>query len=44
MLSLLKMGKDVAKKILSVFVIDGLPSYNDAFKKNMCQRISYIKN
>ncbi len=31
--SLLKMGKDVAKKISSVFVTDGLPAYNDAFKK-----------
>ncbi len=31
--SLLKMGKDVAKKVPSVFVTDGLPAYNNAFKK-----------
>lgn len=31
--SLLKMGKDVTKKVPSVFVTDGLPAYNDAFKK-----------
>ena len=31
--SLLKMGKTVAKKVPSVFVTDGLPAYNDAFKK-----------
>ena len=31
--SLLKMGKQVAKKVPSVFVTDGLPAYNDAFKK-----------
>jgi len=31
--NLLAMGKQVAKKIPSVFVTDGLPAYNDAFKK-----------
>ncbi len=31
--SLLKIGKDVAKKTPAVFVTDGLPSYHDAFKK-----------
>ena len=31
--SLLKMGKQVTKKTPSVFVTDGLPAYNDTFKK-----------
>ena len=31
--SLLKMGKQVTKKTPSVFVTDGLPAYNNAFKK-----------
>ena len=31
--SLLKMGKDVAKKTPRMFVTDGLPAYNDVFKK-----------
>ena len=31
--NLLAMGKKVTKKIPSVFVTDGLPAYNDAFKK-----------
>lgn len=31
--NLLKMGKQVTKKTPSVFVTDGLPAYNDAFKK-----------
>ncbi len=39
--SLLKMGKDAAKKVPSTFVTDGLPAYHDAFKKEMHQRISY---
>ena len=30
---LLKMGKDTAKKIPSVFVTDGLPAYNKAFEQ-----------
>ena len=34
--SLLKMGKQVTKKTPSVFVTDGLPDYNDAFKKRVC--------
>ena len=36
--SLLKMGKKVAKKIPSVFVTDGLPAYNDAFKKEFAPK------
>jgi len=31
--NLLAMGKQVTKKTPSVFVTDGLPAYNDAFKK-----------
>ena len=31
--NLLKMGKDTAKKVPSVFVTDGLPAYNKAFKE-----------
>ncbi len=36
--SLLKMGKDVTKKTPSVFVTDGLPAYNDAFKKEFAPK------
>lgn len=35
---LLKMGKDVAKKTPSVFVTDGLPAYNKAFKEQYSQK------
>ena len=31
--SLLKIGKQITKKTPSVFVTDGLPAYNDIFKK-----------
>jgi len=36
--NLLAMGKKVAKKIPAVFVTDGLPAYNDAFKKEFAQK------
>ncbi len=36
--SLLKMGKETAKKVPSVFVTDGLPAYNDAFKKEFAPK------
>ena len=36
--SLLKIGKDVAKKVPSTFVTDGLPAYNDAFKKEFAPK------
>ena len=36
--SLLKMGKQVTKKTPSVFVTDGLPTYNDAFKKEYASK------
>ena len=36
--SLLKMGKEVTKKTPSVFVTDGLPAYNDAFKKEFAPK------
>ena len=36
--SLLKIGKGVAKKTPSVFVTDGLPAYNDAFKKEFAPK------
>ncbi len=36
--SLLKMGKTVTKKTPSVFVTDGLPAYNDAFKKEFAPK------
>ena len=36
--SLLKMGKKVAKKIPLTFVTDGLPAYNDAFKKEFAPK------
>ena len=36
--SLLKMGKQVTKKTPSVFVTDGLPAYNDAFKKEFAPK------
>ncbi len=36
--SLLKMGKKVAKKVPSTFVTDGLPAYNDAFKKEFAPK------
>ena len=36
--SLLKMGKTVTKKTPSVFVTDGLPAYNDAFKNEFASK------
>ena len=36
--SLLKMGKKITKKTPSVFVTDGLPAYNDAFKKEFAPK------
>jgi len=36
--NLLVMGKKITKKIPSVFVTDGLPAYNDAFKKEYSQK------
>lgn len=36
--NLLAMGKKVTKKIPSVFVTDGLPAYNDAFKKEFAPK------
>ena len=36
--SLLKIGKSIAKKIPSEFVTDGLPAYNDAFKKEFAPK------
>ena len=36
--NLLKMSKKVAKKIPSEFVTDGLPAYNDAFKKEFAPK------
>ncbi len=36
--NLLKMGKNTAKKIPSVFVTDGLPAYNKAFKQEFAPK------
>jgi len=36
--NLLAMGKKVTKKTPAVFVTDGLPAYNDAFKKEYAQK------
>ncbi len=36
--SLLQSGKKVTKKISSVFVTDGLPAYNEAFKKEFAPK------
>ena len=36
--SLLKMSKNTAKKIPAIFVTDGLPAYNDAFKKEFAPK------
>jgi len=36
--NLLAMGKKVTKKIPTVFVTDGLPAYNDAFKQEFAQK------
>ena len=41
--SLLKKGKALTKKIPSVFVTDGLPSYNDAFKKEFAPKNDFQK-
>ena len=35
---LLKKGKKLTKKIPSIFVTDGLPAYNDAFKKEFAPK------
>lgn len=36
--NLLKAGRDTAKKTPSVFVTDGLPAYNDAFRKEFAPK------
>jgi len=40
---LLKMGKDVTKKIPSVFVTDGLPAYNKAFEQEYAPKNDFQK-
>ena len=41
--NLLKKGKQLTKKIPSVFVTDGLPAYNDAFKKEFAPKNDFQK-